>query len=151
MGPEGGRGPTTAQHRLVPAAGSPSGPTLLQKRLPLPDHAMTRWALLVLMILTSGRALLVPMTPIPAFQLLPQNPPQATPRPVASESPSASTVGPSTAWGHPSPGPRPGPRITLSLDVPIGLLRILLEQARARAVREQAAANARILAHVGRR
>ncbi|XP_047706084.1 urocortin-2 [Prionailurus viverrinus] len=116
-----------------------------------PDHAMTRWALLVLMILTSGMALLVPMTPIPAFQLLPQNPPQATPRPVASESLSASTVGPSTAWGHPSPGPRPGPRITLSLDVPIGLLRILLEQARARAVREQAAANARILAHVGRR
>ncbi|XP_046950888.1 urocortin-2 [Lynx rufus] len=112
---------------------------------------MTRWALLVLMILTSGRALLVPMTPIPAFQLLPQNPPQATPRPVASESLSASTVGPSTAWGHPSPGPRPGPRITLSLDVPIGLLRILLEQARARAVREQAAANARILARVGRR
>ena len=33
MGPEGGRGPTTAQHRLVPAAGSPGGPTLLQKRL----------------------------------------------------------------------------------------------------------------------
>ncbi|XP_029773932.1 urocortin-2 [Suricata suricatta] len=116
-----------------------------------PDHMMTRWALLVLMVLTSGRALLGPTTPIPAFQLVSQNPPQATSCPVASESPSPSTTGPSTAWGHPSPGPRPGPRITLSLDVPIGLLRILLEQARARAVREQATANARILTHVGRR
>uniref|UniRef100_G1MKQ9 Urocortin 2 n=3 Tax=Ailuropoda melanoleuca TaxID=9646 RepID=G1MKQ9_AILME len=112
---------------------------------------MTRWPLLVLMVLTSRRALLVPATPIPAFQLFPQNPPQATPRPVALESTPASTTGPSTAWGHPSPGPRPGPRITLSLDVPIGLLQILLEQARTRAAREQAATNARILAHVGRR
>ncbi|XP_045719769.1 urocortin-2 [Mirounga angustirostris] len=112
---------------------------------------MTRWALLVLMVLTLGRALLVPATPLPVSQLLPQNPPQATPRSVASDSTSASTTGPSTAWGHPSPGPRPGPCIILSLDVPIGLLRILLEQARARAAREQAATNARILAHVGRR
>ncbi|XP_004676655.1 PREDICTED: urocortin-2 [Condylura cristata] len=97
---------------------------------------MTRWALLM-MVLVLGRALLVPATPVPAFQLLPQNFPQATPYPVASDSPST--------------GPRPGPRITLSLDVPIGLLQILLEQARARAAREQAAINSRILAHVGRR
>nr|2RMG_A Chain A, Urocortin-2 [synthetic construct] len=38
--------------------------------------------------------------------------------------------------------------IVLSLDVPIGLLQILLEQARARAAREQATTNARILARV---
>ncbi|XP_046493968.1 urocortin-2 [Equus quagga] len=112
---------------------------------------MTKWALLVLMVLTLGRVLLVPATPIPAFQLIPQNFPQATPCPVASESPSASATGPSAAWGHPNPDPHPGPRITLSLDVPVGLLQILLEQVRARAAREQAAANARILAHVGRR
>ncbi|XP_072796897.1 urocortin-2 [Vicugna pacos] len=112
---------------------------------------MTSWALLVLMVLTLGRTLPVPATPIPAFQLLPENFPQATPCPVTSESPSASTTGLSAAWGHPSPGPRPGPRITLSLDVPLGLLQILLEQAQARAAREQAAANARILAHIGRR
>lgn len=116
-----------------------------------PNHVMTRWALLVLMVLTSGRALLVTGTPSPAFQLLPQNPPQATPCPVTSESTTATTTGPSTAWGHPSPGPRSGPRIILSLDVPIGLLQILLEQARARASREQATTNARILAQVGRR
>ncbi|XP_057562419.1 urocortin-2 [Hippopotamus amphibius kiboko] len=112
---------------------------------------MTRWALLVLMVLTLGRTLLVPAAPTPGFQLLPQNFPQAAPCPVTSESPSASTTDPSSAWGHPSPGPRPGPHITLSLDVPLGLLQILLEQARARAAREQATANARILAHVGRR
>ncbi|KAL2803892.1 urocortin-2 preproprotein [Daubentonia madagascariensis] len=112
---------------------------------------MTRWALLVLMVLMLGRVLVVPATPIPAFQLLPQNYPQTTPSPVASESPSATTTGPSAAWGHPSLGPRSGPRITLSLDVPIGLLQILLEQARARVARERAATNARILAHVGRR
>ncbi|KAM5232030.1 urocortin-2 [Hipposideros larvatus] len=112
---------------------------------------MTRCALLVLMVLTLGRVPAVPATPIPTFQLLPQNFPQATPCPVASESPSASTTGPSTAWSHLSLEPRPGPRITLSLDVPLGLLQILLEQARARAAREQAAANAHILAHVGRR
>ncbi|XP_032314457.1 urocortin-2 [Camelus dromedarius] len=112
---------------------------------------MTSWALLVLMVLTLGRTLPVPATPIPAFQLLPENFPQATPCPVTSESPSASTTGLSAAWGHPSPGPRPGPHITLSLDVPLGLLQILLEQAQARAAREQAAANARILAHIGRR
>ena len=70
---------------------------------------------------------------------------------MTSESPSASTTAPSTASGRASPDPHPGARIALSLDVPLGLLQILLEQARARAVREQAAANARILAHVGRR
>lgn len=112
---------------------------------------MTRCALLVLMVLTLGRVSLVPATPVPTFQLLPQNFPQATPHPVASEGPSASTTGSSTAWSHPNLGPRPGPRIALSLDVPLGLLQILLEQSRARAVREQAAANAHILAHVGRR
>ncbi|KAM9592196.1 urocortin-2 [Trichechus inunguis] len=108
---------------------------------------MTRWALLVLMVLMLGR---VPATPIPAFQLSSHNCPQATHCPVASERPPATTTGPSAAWGHSSPAPRPGPRITLSLDVPLGLLQILLEQARMRAARERAAANARILAHVGR-
>lgn len=112
---------------------------------------MTKWALLVLTALTLGRVLLVPATPLPAFQLPPQNFPQATPCPVATKSPSAGTTGPPTTRSHPSPGPRPGPRITLSLDVPLGLQQILLEQARARASREQAAANARILAHLGRR
>ncbi|ELK15063.1 urocortin-2 [Pteropus alecto] len=112
---------------------------------------MTRCTLMMLMALMLGRVPLAPATPSPAFQLLPQNFPEATPCPVLSESPSASTTGPSAAWSHPSPGPRPGPRITLSLDVPLGLLQILLEQARARAAREQAAANAHILAHVGRR
>ncbi|XP_054450601.1 urocortin-2 [Pteronotus mesoamericanus] len=104
---------------------------------------MTEWALLVLTVLTLGRVPLVPATPIPAFQVLPQTSPPATSHSVTSTSPSA--------WRGPSPGPRPGPRITLSLDVPLGLQQILLEQARARASREQAAANARILAHVGRR
>ncbi|KAB0396999.1 hypothetical protein E2I00_000581 [Balaenoptera physalus] len=68
-------------------------------------------------------------TPIPGFRLLPQNFPQGTPCPVTSESPLASTTGPSTVWGHPGPGPR----ITLLLDVPLGLLQILLEQAAANA------------------
>ncbi|XP_036905846.1 urocortin-2 [Sturnira hondurensis] len=112
---------------------------------------MTKWALLVLTALTLSRVPLAPATPLPPFQLQAQNFPQATPCPVATKSPSAGTTGPSTARSHPSPGPRPGPRITLSLDVALGLQRILLEQARARASREQAAANARILAHVGRR
>ncbi|XP_076986487.1 urocortin-2 [Tamandua tetradactyla] len=113
---------------------------------------MTRWALLVLMVLMLGRDQVVSATPIPAFQLPSQNCPQATPCPVASEKPPATTTtGRSAAWDSPSPGLRPGPRITLSLDVPIGLLQILLEQARSRAAREQAAANARILARVGRR
>ncbi|XDC85172.1 hypothetical protein R6Z07F_016345 [Ovis aries] len=107
---------------------------------------MTRWALLTLMVLTLCRTLLVPATPTPGFQLLPQNFPQATACPVTSESPSASTTAPSTASGRASPDPHLGARIALSLDVPLGLLQILLEQARARAVREQAAANARILA-----
>uniref|UniRef100_A0A5F8GIE0 Urocortin 2 n=1 Tax=Monodelphis domestica TaxID=13616 RepID=A0A5F8GIE0_MONDO len=42
-----------------------------------------------------------------------------------------------------------GARLTLSLDVPTGLLQILLEQARAEARRTQAALNAQILAQVG--
>ncbi|KAF6101584.1 urocortin 2 [Phyllostomus discolor] len=112
---------------------------------------MTERALLVLMVLTLGRVPLAPATPLPAFQPPAQNFPRATPCPVASKSPSASTTDPATTRSLPSPGSRPGPRITLSLDVPLGLQQILLEQARARASREQAAANARILAHVGRR
>jgi urocortin 2/3 len=110
---------------------------------------MTRCALLVLMVLLLGRVLVVPGNPIPASQLFPQNSPQTTPCPVTLESPLATTTVPSTAWSYPSLGPRLGPRITLSLDVPLGLLRILLEQARTNAAREQAATNARILAHVG--
>ncbi|KAM5315180.1 urocortin-2 [Glossophaga mutica] len=112
---------------------------------------MTEWALLALTVLMLGRVPLAPATPLPAFQLPAQNFPQATRCPGAAKSPSAGTTGPSTARSHPSPGPRPGPRITLSLDIPLGLQQILLEQARARASREQAAANARILAHIGRR
>ncbi|XP_007533645.2 urocortin-2 [Erinaceus europaeus] len=105
---------------------------------------MTKWALLVLTALALGRALPVPSTSAPALQSLPQIISPASLSPVTSKSPSV-------PWGHASPGPRPGPRISLSLDVPIGLLRILLEQARARATRERATANARILAHIGRR
>lgn len=106
---------------------------------------MAKWTLLMLMVLTLVRNPLIPATPVPAFQHVPQDFAQGTPYPVTSKSPS------STLWDHPQPGPRPGSHITLSLDVPMGLLQILLEQARARAVREQAAANAQILAHVGRR
>ncbi|XP_012323079.1 urocortin-2 [Aotus nancymaae] len=112
---------------------------------------MTRWALLVLMVLMLGRVQVVPVTPIPTFQLHPQNSPQTTPRPTASESPSAATTCPWAARSHCSPTRHPGSRIVLSLDVPIGLLQIILEQARARAAREQAATNAHILARVGRR
>ncbi|KAL0599838.1 Urocortin-2 [Plecturocebus cupreus] len=112
---------------------------------------MTRWALLVLMVLMLGRVQVVPVTPIPTFQFHPQNSPQTTPRPAASESPSAATTCPWVARSRCSPTRHPGSRIVLSLDVPIGLLQILLEQSRARASREQAAANARILARVGRR
>lgn len=108
---------------------------------------MARWGLLVLLVLTLGRALLVPATPIPALQHLPQSSPQATPGLLASGSPSASSAGLSAARAP----PQPGSRITLSLDVPIGLLQILLERAQARASREQASANARIMACVGRR
>ncbi|XP_004615199.2 urocortin-2 [Sorex araneus] len=106
---------------------------------------MTQWVLLVLTFLILGRGPLVPATPVPALQLLPQSFAQGTPDPVASTNSS------SALSGHLRPGPRPGAHITLSLDVPMGLLQILLEQARARATREQAAANAHILAHVGRR
>ncbi|KAG3270392.1 urocortin-2 [Ictidomys tridecemlineatus] len=112
---------------------------------------MTRWAPLVLMVLMLGRVMVVSVTPIPAFQILPQNYSQTTPFSVSLKSPSATATSPSAAWSYSSPVPRLGPRIALSLDVPIGLLQILLEQARARASREQAATNARILAHVGRR
>ncbi|XP_017368326.1 urocortin-2 [Cebus imitator] len=112
---------------------------------------MTRWALLVLMVLMLGRVQVVLVTPIPTFQLRPRNSPQTTPRPAASESPSAATTRPCAAQSRCSPTRHPGSHIVLSLDVPIGLLQILLEQARARAAREQAATNAHILARVGRR
>ncbi|XP_049718272.1 urocortin-2 [Elephas maximus indicus] len=112
---------------------------------------MTRWSLLVLLVRMLARVLVIPATPIPGFQLSSHNCSQATPCPVALERPPATTTGPSAAWDQSSPGPCSGPHITLSLDVPLGLLQILLEQARIRAAREQAAANARILAHVGRR
>ncbi|XP_036189543.1 urocortin-2 [Myotis myotis] len=103
---------------------------------------MPGWAL-VLLVLALGSVPLASGTPVPAPQLPPQHSPQATPRPAASESPPGKSP-------PASPGPRPGPRITLSLDVPLGLQQILLAQARARALREQAAANARILARMGR-
>ncbi|XP_006873722.1 PREDICTED: urocortin-2 [Chrysochloris asiatica] len=112
---------------------------------------MTRWALLVLMVLMLGRVLVLPATPIPVYQLSSHNFPQATSCSTALERTLATTTGPSASWGRASPGPHPGPRITLSLDVPLGLLKILLEQAQIRAAKERAAANARILAHVGRR
>lgn len=88
------------------------------------------WVLMVLMLI---RVLVVPVTPFPALQSFPQERSQTTPYPVASVSPSATTTGLSSAWGHPSPDPRLGSRITLSLDVPIGLLQILLDQAQTRA------------------
>lgn len=103
---------------------------------------MTKRTLLVLMFLVLGRDLLVPASPVPTSQLLSQNFSQGTSDPVTSTNSSSA---------QPHPGPRPGSRITLSLDVPVGLLQILLEQDRARATREQAVANAHILAHVGRR
>nr|KAF6335980.1 urocortin 2 [Pipistrellus kuhlii] len=99
---------------------------------------------MALMVLALGGVPLASATPVPAPQLPAQHSPPATPRPAASESPPASPAGS-------QPGPRPGPRITLSLDVPLGLQQIVLAQARARALWEQAAANARILAQVGRR
>nr|XP_004664261.1 urocortin-2 [Jaculus jaculus] len=109
---------------------------------------MTRWALQLLMVVMLGGVLVVPATPTPALQLLPQNCSQALPGPVLSDRP----AGPSAARSHSDNAvSRLGPRITLSLDVPIGLLQILLKQARARAAREQATTNAHILAHVGRR
>lgn len=108
---------------------------------------MPGWAM-VLMVLALGSVLLASGTPVPALQLPPQHSLQATPCPAASESPPGKSPPASTAGSQ--PGPRPGPRITLSLDVPLGLQQILLAQARARALREQAAANARILARVGR-
>lgn len=111
---------------------------------------MPGWAT-VLMVLALGRVPLASATPVPAPQLPPQHSPRVTPRPAASESPPAQSPPASTAGSQPRPGPRPGPRITLSLDVPLGLQQVLLAQARARALREQAAANARVLARVGRR
>ncbi|XP_048190381.1 urocortin-2 [Perognathus longimembris pacificus] len=112
---------------------------------------MTTRVPLVLMVVWLGRVLAVPTNPIPAFQLPSENAPPTTPSPATSKSPSMITKGPSISWNHPGPGPRLGPRMTLSLDVPLGLLQILLEQAQSRAARERAAANARILARVGRR
>ncbi|XP_050996316.1 urocortin-2 [Acomys russatus] len=112
---------------------------------------MTGWALVMLMVLMLGRVLFVPGTPIPTFQLLPQNYLETAPYSVASESPSATTTGPSAFRSKSKATPHLGTRVTLSLDVPIGLLQILLEQSRSKAARDQAATNAQILARVGRR
>ncbi|CAO2633495.1 Ucn2 [Lemmus lemmus] len=112
---------------------------------------MARWELVMLMVLISGRVLFVPGTPIPTSQLLPQNYLETLPYSVALESHSAATTGPSASWSYFKANPHLDTRVTLSLDVPIGLLRILLEQARTKAARDQAATNARILARVGRR
>ncbi|XP_004704199.1 urocortin-2 [Echinops telfairi] len=109
---------------------------------------MTRWTLLVMTaILMLGRVLVIPVTLTPALQLSSHNCSQTAHCPVTSERPPVNTTGSLAGWGR----SRPGPRITLSLDVPLGLLRILLEQARVRAAKEQAAANAQVLARVGRR
>lgn len=110
---------------------------------------MPGWAM-VLLVLALGRVPRASATPVPAPQLLSQHSPRATPHPAASESLPAKSPLTSTAGSPPSPGPRLGPRITLSLDVPLGLQRILLAQARSRALQEQAATNARILARLGR-
>ncbi|GAB1294709.1 Urocortin-2 [Apodemus speciosus] len=112
---------------------------------------MTRRALVAFMVLMSDRILFVPGTPIPTFWLLPQNSPETTSGSVASESPSGTTTGPSASWSNSKASPYLDTRIRLSLDVPVGLLRIILEQARYEAARNQAATNAHILAHVGRR
>lgn len=112
---------------------------------------MTRWALVVVLVLMLDRILFVPGTPIPTFQLLPQNYPETTPISMTSKSHSGITTEPSASWSHSKASPYLDTRIILSLDVPIGLLRIILEQARHKAARNQAATNAQILAHVGRR
>ncbi|XP_028612667.1 urocortin-2 [Grammomys surdaster] len=112
---------------------------------------MIRWTLVVLMVLMLDRILFVSGTPIPTFQLLPQNYLETTPSSVAPESPSGSTTGPSASWSNSKASTYLNTRVILSLDVPIGLLRILLEQARNKAARNQAATNAQILASVGRR
>lgn len=102
-------------------------------------------------VLMLDRILFVPGTPIPTFQLLPQNHLETTPSSVASESPSGSTTGPSASWSNSKASAYLDTRVILSLDVPIGLLRILLEQAQNKAARSQATTNAQILARVGRR
>ncbi|XP_076774088.1 urocortin-2 [Arvicanthis niloticus] len=112
---------------------------------------MIRWTLVVVMVLMLDRILFVSGTPIPTFQFLPQNYLETTPSPVALESPSGSTTGPSVSWSNSKASTYLDTRVILSLDVPIGLLRILLEQARNKAARNQAATNAQILARVGRR
>lgn len=112
---------------------------------------MTKWALVMFMVLMLGRVLFVPGTPIPTFQLLSQKYLETTPSFVALESPPATTTGPSASWSNSKANPHRNTRVILSLDVPIGLLQILLEQARNKAARDQAAINARILARVGRR
>ncbi|XP_052045247.1 urocortin-2 [Apodemus sylvaticus] len=112
---------------------------------------MTRWALVAFTVLMLDRILFVPGTPIPTFRLLPQNYLETTPSSVVSEGPSGTTTGPPASWSNSKASPYLDTRIRLSLDVPVGLLRILLEQARYEAARNQAATNAQILAHVGRR
>ncbi|CAH6777668.1 Ucn2 [Phodopus roborovskii] len=112
---------------------------------------MARWTLAVLRVLMLGRVLFVPGTPIPTFQPLPRNYSDTLPYLVALESHSAATTEPSASWSYSKAKPHLDTRVTLSLDVPIGLLRILLEQARNKAARDQATTNAQILARVGRR
>ncbi|MEJ1285828.1 collagen type VII alpha 1 [Cricetulus griseus] len=116
-----------------------------------PYSMMARWALAVLMVLILGRVLFVPGTPIPTFQLPPQNYSETLPYSMALENHSAATTGTSASWSYSKPKPHLDTQVTLSLDVPIGLLRILLEQARTKAARDQATTNAQILARVGRR
>lgn len=112
---------------------------------------MARWPLAVLTVLILGRVLFVPGSPTPTFQLLPQNYSETLPHSGTLENHSAATTGPSASWSYSKPKPHLDTRVTLSLDVPIGLLRILLEQARTKATRDQATTNAQILARVGRR
>ncbi|XP_069873549.1 urocortin-2 [Dipodomys merriami] len=106
---------------------------------------MTRCVSLVLMVVLLDRVLAALASPVPAFQPSSEDHPQTTPSPITSKSPSVVTLSSSVSWSH------PGPRMILSLDVPLGLLQIVLEQARSRAARERATANAHVLASVGRR
>ncbi|XP_006978460.2 urocortin-2 [Peromyscus maniculatus bairdii] len=146
---------TPASLALVSCSLSPSSELQLQiQTQPVsslqPYSMMARWALVLLMVPTLGRVLFVSGTPTPTFRLLSQNDPETVSYSVALERHSATTPGPSASRSYSKANPHPDTRITLSLDVPIGLLRILLEQARTKAARDQAATNAQILARVGR-
>uniref|UniRef100_A0A7M4FKZ0 Corticotropin-releasing factor domain-containing protein n=1 Tax=Crocodylus porosus TaxID=8502 RepID=A0A7M4FKZ0_CROPO len=45
----------------------------------------------------------------------------------------------------------PGSKVSLSLDVPLHILRVLLEEAKVKDMRAKAAANAELMARIGRR